>query len=60
MVMSTPQIELSDRIHKMEEQIPAIEKYHEFVEYHKAYKKLIELFLDGHEAEHRIAEPTSA
>ena len=74
MVMSTPQMELSDRIHKMEEQIPAIEKYHEFVayhkkytslegkaktkyksdfcyeldEYHKAYKKLIELFPDGH------------
>ena len=74
MVMSTPQMELSDRIHKMEEQIPAIEKYHEFVayhkkytslegkaktkyksdfcyeldEYHKAYKKLIELFPDAH------------
>ena len=74
MVMSTPQFELSDRIHKMEEQIPAIEKYHEFVAYHKkytslegkektkyksdfcheldeynkAYKKLIELFPDGH------------
>lgn len=74
MVMSTPQIELSDRIHKMEEQIHAIEKYHEFVayhkkytslegkaktkyksdfcyeldEYHKAYKKLIELFPDAH------------
>ena len=73
MAMSTPQMELSDRIHKMEEQIPAIEKYHEFVayhkkytslegkaktkyksdfcyeldEYHKAYKKLIELFPDG-------------
>lgn len=74
MVMSTPQMELSDRIHKIEEQIPAIEKYHEFVayhkkytslegkaktkyksdfcyeldEYHKAYKKLIELFPDAH------------
>ena len=74
MVMSTPQIELSDRFHKMEEQIPTIEKYHEFVEYHKkytsldgkaktkyksdfcyeldeyhkAYKKLIELFPDAH------------
>ena len=74
MVMSTPQIELSARIHKMEEQIPAIEKHHEFVayhkkytslegkaktkyksdfcyeldEYHKAYKKLIELFPDAH------------
>ena len=74
MVMSTPQMELSDRIHKLEEQIPAIEKYHEFVayhkkytslegkaktkyksdfcyeldEYHKAYKKLIELFPDAH------------
>ena len=74
MVMSTPQMELSDRIHKLEEQIPAIEKYHEFVayhkkytslegkaktkyksdfcyeldEYHKAYKKLIELFPDTH------------
>ncbi len=40
MVMSTPQIELSDRIHKMEEQIPAIEKYHEFVAYHKKYTSL--------------------
>jgi hypothetical protein len=74
MVMSTPQMELSDRIHELEEQIPAIEKYHEFVayhkkytslegkaktkyksdfcyeldEYHKAYKKLIELFPDAH------------
>ena len=74
MVMSTPQMELSDRIHELEEQIPAIEKYHEFVAYHKkytslegkaktkyksdfcheldeynkAYKKLIELFPDGH------------
>ena len=40
MVMSTPQMELSDRIHKMEEQIPAIEKYHEFVAYHKKYTSL--------------------
>lgn len=73
-VMSTPQITMSRRIHELEEQIPAIEKYHEFVEYHKkytslegkektkyksdfcheldeynkAYKKLIELFPDGH------------
>jgi len=73
MVMSTPQFELSDRIHELEKQIPAIEKYHEFVayhkkytslegkaktkyksdfcyeldEYHKAYKKLIELFPDS-------------
>ena len=67
-------MEFSDRIHKLEEQIPAIEKYHKFVEYHKkytslegkaktkyksdfcyelyeyhkAYKKLIELFPDAH------------
>ena len=67
-------MELSDRIHELDEQIPAIEKYHEFVayhkkytslegkaktkyksdfcyeldEYHKAYKKLIELFPDAH------------
>ncbi|MGB4092253.1 MAG: relaxase/mobilization nuclease domain-containing protein, partial [Ruminococcus flavefaciens] len=73
-VMSTPQMTMSRRIHELEEQIPAIEKYHEFVEYHKkytslegkektkyksdfcheldeynkAYKKLIELFPDGH------------
>ena len=40
MVMSTPQMELSDRIHKLEEQIPAIEKYHEFVAYHKKYTSL--------------------
>ena len=40
MVISTPQFELSDRIHKMEEQIPAIEKYHEFVAYHKKYTSL--------------------
>ena len=40
MVMSTPQMELSDRIHKIEEQIPAIEKYHEFVAYHKKYTSL--------------------
>ena len=33
-------MELSDRIHKMEEQIPAIEKYHEFVAYHKKYTSL--------------------
>ena len=65
---------MSRRIHELEEQIPAIEKYHEFVEYHKkytslegkaktkyksdfcyeldeyhkAYKKLIELFPDAH------------
>ena len=73
-VMSTPQMTMSRRIHELEEQIPAIEKYHEFVEYHKkytslegkaktkyksdfcyeldeyhkAYKKLIELFPDAH------------
>ena len=73
-VMSTSQKALSSRIHELEEQIPAIEKYHEFVayhkkytslegkaktkyksdfcyeldEYHKAYKKLIELFPDAH------------
>ena len=73
-VMSTPQMTMSRRIHELEEQIPTIEKYHEFVEYHKkytslegkaktkyksdfcheldeynkAYKKLIELFPDGH------------
>jgi len=67
-------MKLSDCIHELEEQIPAIEKYHEFVayhkkytslegkaktkyksdfcyeldDYHKAYKKLIELFPDAH------------
>ena len=40
MVMSTPQMTMSRRIHELEEQIPAIEKYHEFVEYHKKYTSL--------------------
>ena len=40
MVMSTPQMELSDHIHELEEQISAIEKYHEFVAYHKKYTSL--------------------
>ena len=39
-VMSTPQMTMSRRIHELEEQIPAIEKYHEFVEYHKKYTSL--------------------
>ena len=39
-VLSTPQFELSDRKHKLEEQIPAIEKYHKYLQYHKKYKSL--------------------
>jgi len=34
-VMSAPLFRLSDRIHELEEQIPAIEKYHEYLKYHK-------------------------
>ena len=40
MVMSTPQFELSDRIHKMEEQIPAIEEYRKYKVYYKTYSSL--------------------
>lgn len=40
MVMSTPQMELSDRIHELEEQIPAIEKYRKYKAYHKKYVSL--------------------
>lgn len=40
MVMSTPQIELSDRIHELEEQIPAIKKYREYKTYNKKYASL--------------------
>ncbi len=39
-VMSTPQMTVIRRIRELEEQIPAIEKYHEFVEYHKKYTSL--------------------
>ncbi len=40
MVMSTPQMSLSSRIHEIEEQIPAIEKYREYLPYHKKYASL--------------------
>ena len=40
MVMSTPQIALSDRIHELEEQIPAIQKYREYKAYQKKYASL--------------------
>ena len=33
MVMSTPQMELSDRIHELEKQITVIEKYNKYVKY---------------------------
>lgn len=39
-VMSAPLFKLSDRIHELEEQIPAIEKYHEYVKFHKKYVSL--------------------
>lgn len=39
-VMSAPMFRLSDRIHELEEQIPAIEKYHKYVKYHKEYASL--------------------
>ena len=40
MVISTPQIALSDRIHELEEQIPAIKKYREYKAYNKKYASL--------------------
>ena len=40
MVMSTPQIELSDRIHELEKQIPAIEEYRKYKVYYKNYSSL--------------------
>lgn len=40
MVMSTPQMELSDHIHELEEQIPAIEEYRKYKAYHKKYASL--------------------
>ncbi len=40
MVMSTPQFELSDRIHALEEQIPAIEEYRKYKVYYKNYSSL--------------------
>ncbi len=40
MVMSTPQIELSDRIHELERQIPAIEEYRKYKVYYKNYTSL--------------------
>ena len=40
MAMSTPQMKLSDRIHELEEQIPAIEKYRKYKAYHKKYASL--------------------
>lgn len=40
MVMSTPQFELSDRIHELEKQIPAIEEYRKYKVYYKNYTSL--------------------
>ena len=40
MVMSTPQIELSVRIHELEKQIPAIEEYSKYKVYYKTYSSL--------------------
>ena len=38
--MSTPQFELSDRIHELEKQIPAIEEYRKYKVYYKNYTSL--------------------
>ena len=40
MVMSTPQMELSGRIHELEEQIQAIEEYRKYKVYYKTYSSL--------------------
>ncbi len=40
MVKSTPQFELSDRIHELEKQIPAIEEYRKYKVYYKNYTSL--------------------